>query len=251
MAYSFQATWVRYKHAAGPYTAFFFTTLVLSVIISGIIGGVFSALSGALVALLTSVFAQMLGVGWAHFARAHYHGQDGTFDYFFRGFTQNARQVVAFGLLVGALSYGISSLMPAAFFDVLAQADGETAPQTAEEFFMWVDDLTAVFNAHRSKFAAIGALSLVLNWLTLFAPYRISLGGDTLLAALNWSATKALTNAPQLLAVYLTFSILSAIALPLTLFLAMVIVVPYSQLLAYDMYTQLLEEEDPIASDEF
>jgi uncharacterized membrane protein len=118
----------------------------------------------------------------------------------------------------------------------------EEQSQDFELMMMAFEDLSEVLQANMGSFYLFVGLQIFLSIVLMFAPYFASLNGKDGLESLADSIKLAL---PNFLKIFLAIFLVALIAIPvtvLTIGLGLLVIVPFMQLVAYDIFAQLTEE---------
>jgi uncharacterized membrane protein len=240
-----QAGWIRYKNKAGMYTAFTVFSLVVSLVfatVAGGIGGLFSFntfIQTTIIAIIAGIGSGLLNVGYAHFARKDEAGEDVEFGNFLDGFRINVKSIVVVMVATVVLSQLSTLLMPS---ELMTFQLTEDQSQDFELMMMAFEDLSEVLQANMGSFYLFVGLQIFLSIVLMFAPYFASLNGKDGLESLADSIKLAL---PNFLKIFLAIFLVALIAIPvtvLTIGLGLLVIVPFMQLVAYDIFAQLTEE---------
>lgn len=240
-----QAGWIRYKNKAGMYTAFTVFSLVVSLVfatVAGGIGGLFSFntfIQTTIIAIIAGIGSGLLNVGYAHFARKDEAGEDVEFGNFLDGFRINVKSIVVVMVATVVLSQLSTLLMPS---ELMTFQLTEDQSQDFELMMMAFEDLSEVLQANMGSFYLFVGLQIFLSIVLMFAPYFASLNGKDGLESLADSIKLAL---PNFLKIFLVIFLVALIAIPVTILtigLGLLVIVPFMQLVAYDIFAQLTEE---------
>jgi uncharacterized membrane protein len=240
-----QAGWIRYKNKAGMYTAFTLFSVIVSIVVATVatrIGGVFAFntfIQTTVIAILAGIVSGLLNVGFAHFARKDEAGEDVEFGHFLDGFRINVKSVIVVMVATVMLSQIASLLMPP---ELMTFQLTEEQSQDFELMMMAFEDLSEVLQANMGSFYLFVGLQIFLSIALMFAPYFASLKGKDGLESLADSIKLALQN---FLKIFLAILLVTLIAIPVTILtigLGLLVIVPFMQLVAYDIFAQLTEE---------
>lgn len=243
---SVQAAWIRYKNKAGMYTAFTLFFLVVSMVIAGVangIGTIFSFntfIQTTVIAMIAGAGGGLLNVGFGHFARKDEAGEEVEFDNFLDGFRIHVKSLVIVMIATVLLSQISTLLMPQ---ELMAFQLTEEQSQDYELMMMAFEDLSEVLKSNLGNLYLFIAIQIILNILLMFAPYFASLEGKDGLESMVFSIRLALSN---FLRIFLALLLITLIAIPVTILtvgLGLLVIVPLIQLVAYDIYSQLVDEQ--------
>lgn len=227
------------------YTAFTVFSLVVSLVfatVAGGIGGLFSFntfIQTTIIAIIAGIGSGLLNVGYAHFARKDEAGEDVEFGNFLDGFRINVKSIVVVMVATVVLSQLSTLLMPP---ELMTFQLTEDQSQDFELMMMAFEDLSEVLQANMGSFYLFVGLQIFLSIVLMFAPYFASLNGKDGLESLADSIKLAL---PNFLKIFLAIFLVALIAIPvtvLTIGLGLLVIVPFMQLVAYDIFAQLTEE---------
>jgi len=240
-----QAGWIRYKNKAGMYTAFTLFSFVVSVVIatvSGSIGGVFSFnlfIQTTIIAITAGIGDALLTIGYAHFARKDEAGEEVEFGNFLDGFRYNVKSLIVVIVATVLISQIFSLLLPN---ELMTFQLTEEQSRDFELLRIAFEDLGALIFANLGSIGLFLSLQMVLQIVLILAPYFASLKGRDGFQSLVDSIKLAL---PNFLEIFLVLFIVSLIAIPVVIFtigLGILVIVPFVQLVAYDIFVQLTEE---------
>jgi len=227
------------------YTAFTVFSLVVSLVfatVAGGIGGLFSFntfIQTTIIAIIAGIGSGLLNVGYAHFARKDEAGEDVEFGNFLDGFRINVKSIVVVMVATVVLSQLSTLLMPS---ELMTFQLTEDQSQDFELMMMAFEDLSEVLQANMGSFYLFVGLQIFLSIVLMFAPYFASLNGKDGLESLADSIKLAL---PNFLKIFLVIFLVALIAIPVTILtigLGLLVIVPFMQLVAYDIFAQLTEE---------
>ena len=227
------------------YTAFTVFSLVVSLVfatVAGGIGGLFSFntfIQTTIIAIIAGIGSGLLNVGYAHFARKDEAGEDVEFGNFLDGFRINVKSIVVVMVATVVLSQLSTLLMPP---ELMTFQLTEDQSQDFELMMMAFEDLSEVLQANMGSFYLFVGLQIFLSIVLMFAPYFASLNGKDGLESLADSIKLAL---PNFLKIFLVIFLVALIAIPVTILtigLGLLVIVPFMQLVAYDIFAQLTEE---------
>ena len=227
------------------YTAFTLFSVIVSIVVATVatrIGGVFAFntfIQTTVIAILAGIVSGLLNVGFAHFARKDEAGEDVEFGLFLDGFRINVKSVIVVMVATVMLSQIASLLMPP---ELMTFQLTEEQSQDFELMMMAFEDLSEVLQANMGSFYLFVGLQIFLSIALMFAPYFASLNGKDGLESLADSIKLAL---PNFLKIFLAILLVTLIAIPVTILtigLGLLVIVPFMQLVAYDIFAQLTEE---------
>lgn len=250
IGYSVEAGWVRFKHNAAHYTAFGVVAILLSGLVSSVLSSIITPILGnnvyanMVLGSFTATIGFMITLGWAYYARADHQGLHPSFDAFFEGFKHHKGKLLVLGVLFGVLTNAALFLLPEDFLTSLESLQTQSNP---DELMFLLEDLADSFSNNLSKFVLILCINFLASLIVMFAPYRISFEGEAPLKALNWSAQQALQNIVPILMVNIILAFITILGAVVTLFLGLLALIPYTSLVQYDMYYQLVPDiEEPL-----
>ena len=161
------------------------------------------------------------------------------FGHFLDGFRINVKSVIVVMVAMVMLSQIASLLMPP---ELMTFQLTEEQSQDFELMMMAFEDLSEVLQANMGSFYLFVGLQIFLSIVLMFAPYFASLNGKDGLESLADSIKLAL---PNFIKIFLAIFLVALIAIPvtvLTIGLGLLVIVPFMQLVAYDILAQLTEE---------
>lgn len=254
--YALQAGWVRYKNKAGMYTAYTIVFFIASVLIAqvatglaGMLGFMGVRLSTLIMSLVVGAGSMFLSLGFAHVARMDERGESVEFGDFFHAFKVNQKQLFGVVLITTLIGQIGGFFMPE---EISALGSGQLDFNNMDELQMAIEDLSEIYAENSGIIILVALLQIVFGVGFMFSTYRASMEGEELMEALQWSFPRAWKNFLRLLILGLMVAVLAMVLTLLTLFIGILVIIPWLILVQYDVYDQLCDKPeglDPVVEE--
>ena len=248
--YALQAGWVRYKNKAGMYTAYTIIFFIASVLIAqvaaglaGMLGFMGVRLATLIMSLVVGAGSMFLSMGFAHVARMDERGESVEFGDFFHAFKVNQKQLFGVVLITTLIGQIGGFFMPE---EISALGSGQFDFNNMDEIQMVFEDMADIYAENSGIIVLVALVQIVFGVGFMFSTYRASMEGDELMEALQWSFPRAWKNFLRLLILGLMVAVLAMVFSLLTLFIGLLVIIPWLILVQYDVYDQLCDKPEGI-----
>ena len=248
--YALQAGWVRYKNKAGMYTAYTIVFFIASVLIAqvaaglaGMLGFMGVRLATLIMSLVVGAGSMFLSMGFAHVARMDERGESVEFGDFFHAFKVNQKQLFGVVLITTLIGQIGGFFMPE---EISALGSGQFDFNNMDEIQMVFEDMADIYAENSGIIVLVALVQIVFGVGFMFSTYRASMEGDELMEALQWSFPRAWKNFLRLLILGLMVAVLAMVLTLLTLFIGLLVIIPWLILVQYDVYDQLCDKPEGI-----
>ena len=248
--YALQAGWVRYKNKAGMYTAYTIIFFIASVLIAqvaaglaGMLGFMGVRLATLIMSLVVGAGSMFLSMGFAHVARMDERGESVEFGDFFHAFKVNQKQLFGVVLITTLIGQIGGFFMPE---EISALGSGQFDFNNMDEIQMVFEDMADIYAENSGIIVLVALVQIVFGVGFMFSTYRASMEGDELMEALQWSFPRAWKNFLRLLILGLMVAVLAMVLTLLTLFIGLLVIIPWLILVQYDVYDQLCDKPEGI-----